>query len=67
MWDSTTLHARGGAVRAGPRQQGDRRVLLLFDLDGTLIDSVADIATASNALRAEYGLPPLPLAAVAVP
>jgi phosphoglycolate phosphatase len=40
-------------------------MLLLFDLDGTLIDSVADIATASNALRAEYRLTPLPVATVA--
>jgi phosphoglycolate phosphatase len=39
-------------------------MLLLFDLDGTLIDSVADIATASNELRAAYRLVPLPVAAV---
>jgi phosphoglycolate phosphatase len=40
-------------------------MLLLFDLDGTLIDSVADIATAGNELRAEYGLPPLSVGGVA--
>jgi len=31
---------------------------LLFDLDGTLVDSVADLAAAVNLLRAEEGLPP---------
>ncbi|WP_432822211.1 HAD family hydrolase [Trichloromonas sp.] len=37
---------------------------LLFDLDGTLVDSVGDLATAANALRGELGLPPLDLGAV---
>lgn len=36
--------------------------LLLFDLDGTLVDSAPDLAGAANDLRAEHGLPPLPLA-----
>jgi phosphoglycolate phosphatase len=35
--------------------------LLIFDLDGTLIDSRADLATAVNLMRARYDLPPLPL------
>ncbi len=35
--------------------------LFLFDLDGTLIDSRADLATATNAMRALHALPPLPL------
>lgn len=32
---------------------------LLFDLDGTLVDSVADLATAVNLLRGELDLPTL--------
>ncbi|WP_457352774.1 HAD-IA family hydrolase [Roseateles sp. P5_D6] len=34
---------------------------MLFDLDGTLIDSAADLAAAANAMRADHGLTPLPL------
>lgn len=37
---------------------------LIFDLDGTLIDSRADIADAVNEFRAERNLPPLPLETV---
>jgi len=33
--------------------------LLLFDLDGTLIDSRADLAAAVNRMRELHGLPPL--------
>ena len=39
--------------------------LFLFDLDGTLIDSRADLAAATNAMRARHGLPALPLETVA--
>ncbi len=35
---------------------------VIFDLDGTLIDSVADIAAAANALLAEVNLPVHPVA-----
>ena len=35
--------------------------LLIFDLDGTLIDSRADLAVGVNHMRAHYGLPALPL------
>jgi phosphoglycolate phosphatase len=36
----------------------------LFDLDGTLVDSVPDLATGINLLRGELDLPPLPTARV---
>jgi phosphoglycolate phosphatase len=35
--------------------------LLIFDLDGTLIDSRADLAAGINHMRHHYGLEPLPL------
>jgi phosphoglycolate phosphatase len=39
--------------------------LLIFDLDGTLIDSKQDIVNGVNAARAHLGLPPLDVATVA--
>jgi N-acetyl-D-muramate 6-phosphate phosphatase len=36
---------------------------VLFDLDGTLIDSAPDLGAAADALRVEQGLPSLPLGA----
>ena len=42
----------------------DRPAALVFDLDGTLIDSRRDITTAINRMRAQFGLPRLPLEAV---
>ena len=38
--------------------------LLIFDLDGTLIDSKLDLAHAVNATREHFGLPPLDLETV---
>jgi phosphoglycolate phosphatase len=34
--------------------------VLMFDLDGTLVDSLADLATSINLARTELGLAPLP-------
>jgi phosphoglycolate phosphatase len=41
-----------------------KRHLIVFDLDGTLVDSSEDIADGYNALRASLGLAPLPTATV---
>ncbi|TCJ13921.1 HAD family hydrolase [Parasulfuritortus cantonensis] len=37
---------------------------VLFDLDGTLVDTAPDLGTALNLLRGRYGQPALPLAAI---
>ena len=37
---------------------------VLFDLDGTLLDTAPDLAGALNRLRGEHGLPALPMAAI---
>jgi phosphoglycolate phosphatase len=42
-----------------------KRTALLFDLDGTLVDSVPDLAAAANRLLAELDRPPLGEAEVA--
>ena len=41
-----------------------RHALVLFDLDGTLIDSAPDLAGAANAMRVARGLDALPVAAL---
>ncbi len=45
-----------GTSRAAPCR---RAKLLIFDLDGTLVDSGRDLATAVNLMRRSYALPPL--------
>jgi len=42
----------------------ERPAALVFDLDGTLIDSRRDITTAINRMGGELGLPPIPLETV---
>ena len=39
--------------------------LIVFDLDGTLIDSAPDLAAAINAMLADFGGEPLSVAASA--
>lgn len=53
-----------GAPSPEPEHGAPPRAVL-FDLDGTLIDSLADIARAANHVRLRRGLSPLPPRAVA--
>lgn len=50
-----------GGIMAGPMVKPR---VLVFDLDGTLIDSAPDLAQAVNALLAEFGKPPLAESAI---
>lgn len=40
--------------------KGTRKRLVVYDLDGTLVDTRADIAASANHLRRQMGLEPLP-------
>jgi phosphoglycolate phosphatase len=52
-------------VVAEPRRLDPARVrAIVFDLDGTLVDSYVPIASSLNHARQAFGLPPLPVAAV---
>ena len=46
-----------------PAAQGEGIRALIFDLDGTLADSIGDIGEAMNAVLAELSLPPHPMEA----
>jgi phosphoglycolate phosphatase len=43
-----------------PRETWNQMRLLIFDLDGTLVDSKLDLALSVNAMRTQMGLAPLP-------
>ena len=47
------------------RRLVDRLHAVAFDLDGTLVDSVPDLAAAANAMLQALDLAPLPDAAIA--
>lgn len=46
---------------APARSDVDSAAAVLFDLDGTLVDTVPALAAAANRLRADQSLPPLPV------
>jgi phosphoglycolate phosphatase len=51
-------------AQANPAGQTPGRHILVFDLDGTLVDSAPDIAAAANDTLVELGAAPLSLAAI---
>ncbi len=57
----------GGTAPSAGEQTAARFAVraALIDLDGTLVDSLPDIACATNAMRDEFGLPALPVKRIA--
>lgn len=56
--------ARSDACLPAPAGRSSSPAAVLFDLDGTLADTAPDLAAPVNAMRAERGLAPMPLAAL---
>jgi phosphoglycolate phosphatase len=53
------------AVQVRQSIPAERLKLLIFDLDGTLVDSRLDLANSVNAMLQNYGRPPLPCEVIA--
>ncbi|WP_447553011.1 HAD-IA family hydrolase [Vreelandella sp. EE22] len=53
-------HIKIQAAPSDATQELPAPVAILFDLDGTLVDTAPDLATATNVLRQYHGLAPLP-------
>jgi phosphoglycolate phosphatase len=64
--DAPALAAKKPRMRAKPKFAFPIPVAaVLLDLDGTLVDTVGDISTAANLMRASLGFEPLPAALIA--
>lgn len=57
---SVPVHPAAARSTGPPRALALRTETVLFDLDGTLVDTAADLVAPVQAMRAERGLAPLP-------